>query len=649
MKNIDLRTKTVPHFIWGTIIFTILVSTVVSFGTVEIMAIDTSSEVIGTYYEFDVKNNYEFSTIDSSTKAVSGQNTLGKFSLTGNFAEDTKKEGLPVFTVKDGNISLIYTLESSIHEVGETKWHLTDDKSKKIDNLTLKNNIMLGALVLQSSLDGKKWLDDVIITDFFSEENKFEDLLYITKDIQQQNGCYYRLIVVYSLERKVGEKKIGFITVDVKEEKKVAEVYNFYVIDEDVSQTTSSSDTPKKKLGKKVNTGKDTGYSGSTMVNLDDPHYGWDIGTFFVNGYTREVIQKDGSSIFLKNVGDRVTLWFSLVQELDQLNGDDDLVISEDTNGHDKEFEIVQTDFGRGALIISYTDYQGVVHKPVIYTNYLAANARTGADTRVQLFEEGDYEVALDYEIMDNSRKIGSLSLLPTYFNYKIRFSFSIRNGNCMVYPFDTETGVELSERAITENGFRLDMAKSRYLTIDVKKSVVKISEDGSIVEDIRFNRPAKDGESYTEEGIYTFTVKNLYTGGDSTTKTIFVGSNKYVRAISRSGFTLVELNDKIVRGATISEEGLIIEPIEETSATTEDKIIQEEPVKETVLENEEAANNVEEITNETDDTNETENTEDSTIIGDEWTIRNFPIVPTSIVVVIIIALVLVFRKRKSA
>ena len=64
-------------------------------------------------------------------------------------------------------------------------------------------------------------------------------------------------------------------------------------------------------------------------------------------------------------------------------------------------------------------------------------------------------------------------------------------------------------------------MAKSRYLTIDVQRSVVTKGVNGD-VEDVRFKRPAKDGEEYTEEGIYTFNVKNLYTG-ESTTKTIYV------------------------------------------------------------------------------------------------------------------------------
>ena len=98
-----------------------------------------------------------------------------------------------------------------------------------------------------------------------------------------------------------------------------------------------------------------------------------------------------------------------------------------------------------------------------------------------------------------------------------------------MVYPFDVMTGAELSDGAVTPNGFKLDMAKSRYLTIDVQRSIISEGANGE-VEDVRFKRPAKDGEEYTEEGIYTFNVKNLYTG-ENTTKTIYVGDYKYNRS----------------------------------------------------------------------------------------------------------------------
>ena len=215
-------------------------------------------------------------------------------------------------------------------------------------------------------------------------------------------------------------------------------------------------------------------------------------------------------------------------------------------------------------MIIQFTDHNNQKHDPVIYTDFLAANSRTGADTRVQLFEEGDYEVHLDYEI---AKKNGPVY---TYTNYRISFKYKIRNGNCMVFPFDLAKGNELSSGAITASGFKLDMAKSRYLDINVKFSALKQNSDGTYTADVRFNRPAQDGEEYSKEGIYEFAVKNLYTG-ETTTKTIYVGSEGVLKALSSTGMTLDELNTKIREGATISDDGsIVIDTGEETVETEE-------------------------------------------------------------------------------
>ncbi len=560
--------KTVKQFTTG-LITTLCVIGCLQPITLKVHAKENSTSVKGNIYEFAANAHYDFS---SST--APGGDTFGSFTVSGNLTNTGNKNGVPAYSVNSETLNFYYSYSQSKLNVADTEWHLIDDKTKKVDTISLNKNIMSGAIIVQSSKDEVNWITDVTMTDVFTTDTNLSDSLYTTKGIQLENGCYYRVIVAYKLKIKTGEKKTGPFTSDITKEKKVAEVYEFYAVSSEVAGTTTSSATaPRKELGQKVNTGKDNGYSGNNAIDKDDPHYGWNLGTFVVNGYTRET-SSNGTPVFLKNVGDKVTLWFTLTQDINNLNRKSALTISEDTNGYDQFFEIAQTNFKRGTLIIRYTDYEGTAHDPVIYTDFLAANAITGADTRVQLFEEGDYEVSLDYEIKNNPRQVGPVSVIPTYTNYKIFFNFSIRNGNCMVYPFDIKTGAELSDRAITSNGFKLDMAKSRYLTIDVTRTVLNVGADGQLTEDVRFMHPAKDNDTYTDEGIYTFTVKNLYSG-DENPKTIYVGTDKYLLALSKNSLTVDALNEKIEQGSEISDDGTIsdyVPPVEPESPVPEEQ-----------------------------------------------------------------------------
>ena len=319
-----------------------------------------------------------------------------------------------------------------------------------------------------------------------------------------------------------------------------------------------SSDGQKYYLGEAVNAGLDTGYSKDDTIGKDDIHYSWELGRFLISGYTR-VSDDDGTPVFLKNVGDEITLSFNLQQDIDQLNGNSDVTIDKDPNGYDQRFGVPQQDFGRGALIIRYTDYQNNKHDPDIYTNYLEGVSKD-ADTVVKTFEEGDYEVVLDYSIRNvNHGRLPwvNVEIFPGVTDYTMRFEFKVRNGNCMVYPFDMKTGDELTNTAFTENGFRLDLARSRYLDIDVKKEI--LADNGEeLVSDTRFNKPAKDGEEFTDEGVYIFTVTNRYTG-QSIKKMIYVGKDPALKAHATTGKPVSEIKSMLDDGAVVSDNGTIV------------------------------------------------------------------------------------------
>lgn len=537
-----------------------------SISATTVSAKETTLNVTGSIHKLAEDSHYEI----SSTTKTNGR-AFGTLSLSGDMRENGSMGIYKKYTVNQGNFSISYSFNASALNATATTWHIVEDKTKQVNDMKLEQNIMTGALIIQSSRDGKLWQTDVTLTNVFTKDSALKDTVFTSNDVQLQNGCYYRVIVAYKMEKQVESTKILGFDKENFEYKKIAEVYEFYAISGDVSKTSSPAEVPRREMGETIKTEKDSGYTGNLIIDKDDPHFDMKLGTFVINGYTRETSDGD-IPVFLKNTGDKVTLWFTLEQDINCLGGDETLSICEDTNGYEvhsnPNLSVKQTNLKRGALIIRVTDHEGNTQKPIIYTDFLAANARTGANTKVQLFEEGDYEVTLLYEIEKDNIQVGSVKTAPTYTNYKITFKFKIRNGNCIVFPFDSTTGRELSDGAMTPNGFRLDMAKSRYLTIDVQRAVINVSRDGTLTTDIRFNRPAKDGAVYSDEGIYTVTAKNLYTDGEATVKTFYVGTNKYMIAMSQQGYTLEALNALIRDGATVEEDGTITLPPPPTEAT---------------------------------------------------------------------------------
>lgn len=527
---------------------TLLLAATLLLGILPLAALATAAktEITGKVFEFDKDNPYEFSNNESPSETTAG-NTYGTFSISGNIANVSNRDGVTSYEITDGDVSFFYNYSDSKLNADLDSWHLIDDKSKKVNDIKLDSNIMKGAIIVQTSKDRINWVTATTITNAFADTPVRTDAVYTTKDVQLINGCFYRVIIAYELRIRTEDSNIWFVNTDKYDYKKHAEIYEFYAHTNSGDETVSDP-SQTYRLGEKVRTKNFDGYSGEDTIEKSDLHYGWELGNFFVSGYTEEIVKGD-NVVFLKNVGDKVTLWFNLAQNINAINGDSKLSVTSDPEGFDQHFETPTMNFGRGTLIIRHTDHNNVKGEPTIYTNYLEANVSVGADTKVQLFEEGDYEVALDYQITSDQ-------LIDKVGHYRIFFTFSVRNGNCMVYPFDLATGSELTNSSMTENGFRLDLAKSRYLKVNIKREILKESADG-LVEDTRFNGPAKDGAEYTDEGIYTITVSNEYTN-QFTVKKIYVGTNNVLKAHVTTGLSIPEINNLVAEGATISDDGLI-------------------------------------------------------------------------------------------
>ena len=619
---------------------------------------DGDSETVpGMVYQFGEKGNYNLSDADDSYSTNSGTETDGQFIITGNISSTNERNGIPEYAVNGGTLTFSFNYDDDLLKASEDEDHLVDDNAKKVNGTALNSEMKKGALIVQTSKDGEIWFNvpGATFSNIFKDNPDGFKEFYTTTDVQMVNGCYYRILIAYKTAVRTQKAQKFPPKLEKHEYKKYVEAYSFYAYDETVIDITVPESKNRRNLGSKVRT-KSEGYQGAATMDNDDPHFGWEIGQFFVGGFTDYEDDTEGNPIFLKNNGDRLSLWFELQQDINKCYGNSAIKVIADTQGSDAHFEIPggvnkTTDFGRGALIVRKTNSDGTKGTPQLYTNYLEASASTDAITKVDLLEEGDYEVALDYAVKFDKTHIFGKSILPETAKYKIFFEFSVRNGNSMIFLFDTDNGSELSSGSFTENGFRIDYANSQYLRVNVKREVLKDGFDG-LTEDTRFNSVATDGDVFTDEGVYTITVTNRDLGNvDPTVKRVYVGTDNILKAYMVNNMSISEIKEMLALGATITDEGIIIPPEPETESTVETKAQVQELTDEADTTMEVATTeSVEEISsdNSAQDKTLTEERTESIVEERVQEKSDSPIIPIAIVAVVIVAGVFFLKSRKK-
>lgn len=555
---------------------------------------NTEETLEGNVYDLGEKDAYDLSLINESSGKAS------RFRIEGDISNVSINDGFIRYAVESGNLSITVDDkygEELIKEQDAAGWHIVSDKTKTVDGTKVSQKIGTGAIIIQTSKDGKTWINADTITDFYNNMGTINarsingekaDAFYKTTNVQITNGCYYRIIVAYKLEREIAPSKSLFVTVKNKEEKECVELYQFYAYDPSINRSEVLDTKNAYEFGDVYRVDSQDGFKNPEKLKSDDPHIDWSVGKFYVSGYTD--VKEDGDiPIFLKVPGDRAALWFNLEQELDKCNGRTDVKVNYIDSGSDIYFETPTiNNFGRGALIVRKTDKQNQKERQ-IYTNYLEASATVGANTRIDLFEEGDYEVALDYQLHYDKPFVFGRTSTKTL-TYQILFKFKVRNGDISAFIRDVDTNQFITNANVAEHGFYIDVAQSQYLNMTIKREVLSDSMDG-LVEDTKFSGVAKEGRHYTDEGIYTVTVKNLATN-DSIEKRVYVGDRDILLVHMKTGISISEINERIAAGAYIDERGQIIDPepiVEEE--TIDDGIEEAEEVEEASEEKVEASN----------------------------------------------------------
>lgn len=527
-------------------------------------AAEKKETLTGKTYDLGEKDEYKISIAESVSDKAS------RFYLNGDISEVSTKNGFVSYAVESGNLKIMAdkSFGSTLFTPKkEQDWHIITDKSKVLDSTKLTENIGSGAIVVQTSKDGETWINVDVETDIYEKMDTLNkrtingeqiNAFYETTNVQITTGCYYRILVAYKLQRTVDPSKIFWVEVKNTEQKERLEIYEFYAYNPNVNQAEKLDTADAYEFSDVYRVDSQDGFKNPTAIKSDDPHNDWTLGKFYVSGYTD--VTYDGSvPVFLKVPGDKAALWFSLEHALDKCNGRTDVKVEYISSGSDIYFGTPTiNDFGRGALIIRKTDKNNKKER-YIYTNYLEASATAGANTRVDLFEEGDYEVALDYQLHYDKPFVFGTTTTKTL-TYRVFFKFKVRNGDVSAFIRDVDTNQFITNGNIAENGFYIDVANSQYLTLFIKREILSESLDG-LVEDTKFSGVAKEGRHYTDEGIYTVTVNNLATG-DSVEKKVYVGDSDILKAHVTTGVSISEINERLAAGAYIDASGYIIDSI---------------------------------------------------------------------------------------
>ena len=120
--------------------------------------------------------------------AVSSSNVLGKISISGEMKKTSPQNGFDAFIVDSGNVAISYSFDKKKLDAADSDWHIVSDSGKVINKVSLKSKIESGAIIVETSLDGKNWTGpDVEKTNVFTNDSNWSAPFYTTKDIQPNN------------------------------------------------------------------------------------------------------------------------------------------------------------------------------------------------------------------------------------------------------------------------------------------------------------------------------------------------------------------------------------------------------------------------------------------------------------------------------
>lgn len=128
-----------------------------------------------------------------------------------------------------GEVILSYGYDGAYQTSNKDDWNLTAASDKSVNGLNLDKKVEKGAIIVERSIDGKKWETVAIQTNVFHKAASAISVYTISEN-DVRNGSYFRVTLAYRMQRRTGtEHTLGIFPTDVYEYRECVEVHEFYV------------------------------------------------------------------------------------------------------------------------------------------------------------------------------------------------------------------------------------------------------------------------------------------------------------------------------------------------------------------------------------------------------------------------------------
>ena len=120
--------------------------------SIDTYAAEEKEILTGKTYELGKKDEYEIN------KAEEVSDKASRFYLSGNISDVSTKNGFVSYAVDSGNLKVMVDKEfgtALFTPKKEQDWHIITDKTKIVDGTKLTEDIGSGAVIVQTSKDGK--------------------------------------------------------------------------------------------------------------------------------------------------------------------------------------------------------------------------------------------------------------------------------------------------------------------------------------------------------------------------------------------------------------------------------------------------------------------------------------------------------------